>query len=63
MFAMRVSNSGKAIHIAFAAQAHAAFLEGHVLAFEHFGGVPARIRYDNLKPAVVPKAGDCPRFG
>ena len=22
-------------------------------AFEHFGGVPARVRYDNLKPAVV----------
>jgi hypothetical protein len=28
-------------------------LEGHVLAFAHFGGVPGRIRYDNLKPAVV----------
>jgi hypothetical protein len=24
-----------------------------VLAFEYFGGVPGRIRYDNLKPAVV----------
>jgi hypothetical protein len=24
-----------------------------VLAFEHFGSVPGRIRYDNLKPAVV----------
>ena len=23
------------------------------MAFEHFGGVPGRIRYDNLKPAVV----------
>jgi hypothetical protein len=28
-------------------------LEGHVLAFEHFGGVPRRVRYDNLKAAVV----------
>ncbi len=24
-----------------------------MLAFAHFGAVPARIRYDNLKPAVV----------
>ena len=24
-----------------------------MLAFAHFGGVPARIRYDNLKPAVI----------
>ena len=29
------------------------FFDGHVRAFEHFGGVPARVRYDNLKPAVV----------
>jgi transposase len=28
-------------------------LDGHVRAFAHFGGVPARVRYDNLKPAVV----------
>src|SRR5262249_46717610 len=27
--------------------------EGHVLAFEYFGAVPGRVRYDNLKPAVV----------
>lgn len=33
--------------------AQEAFLDGHVRAFEHFGGVPARIRYDNLKPAVT----------
>jgi hypothetical protein len=25
-------------------------VEGHVLAFEYFGAVPGRIRYDNLKP-------------
>jgi transposase len=53
MFVMRLSHSGKAFHVAFATQAQEAFLEGHVLAFEHFGAVPARIRYDNLKPAVV----------
>lgn len=27
--------------------------EGHVAGFEHFGGAPARIRYDNLTSAVV----------
>ncbi|WP_460359376.1 IS21 family transposase [Mycobacterium sp. ZZG] len=53
MFVMRLSHSGKAFHVAFATQAQEAFLEGHVLAFEHFGGVPVRIRYDNLKPAVI----------
>jgi transposase len=53
MFVMRLSHSGKAFHVAFGTQAQEAFLEGHVLAFEHFGGVPARVRYDNLKPAVV----------
>ena len=53
MFVMRLSHSGRAFHVAFGTQAQEAFLEGHVLAFEHFGGVPARVRYDNLKPAVV----------
>jgi transposase len=53
LFVLRLSCSGRAFHVAFATQAQEAFLEGHVLAFEHFGAVPARIRYDNLKPAVV----------
>jgi len=53
MFVMRLSNSGRAFHAAFGTQAQEAFLEGHVLAFDHFGGVPGRIRYDNLKPAVT----------
>jgi transposase len=53
MFVMRMSHSGKAFHVAFATQAQEALLEGHVLAFEHFGAVPARVRYDNLKPAMV----------
>jgi len=29
------------------------FLDGHVRAFEYFGGVPHRIAYDNLKCAVI----------
>lgn len=53
MFVMRLSCSGRAYHVAFITQGQEAFLQGHVLAFNHFGGVPARIRYDNLKPAVV----------
>jgi transposase len=53
MFVMRLSHSGRTFHLAFGNQAQESFLEGHVHAFEHFGGVPGRIRYDNLKPAVV----------
>lgn len=53
LFVMRLSHSGRAFHVAFATQAQEAFLEGHVLALQHFGAVPGRIRYDNLKPAVI----------
>jgi transposase len=54
MFCMRLSHSGRGFHLAFSNQAQEAFLEGHVEAFEHFGGVPTgMIRYDNLKDAVI----------
>ena len=53
MFCMRLSYSGRAFHVAFCHQAQEAFFEGHRLAFEHFGGVPVRVRYDNLKAAVI----------
>src|SRR6202011_637245 len=53
MFVMRLCCSGKAFHAAFTSQGQEAFLQGHVLAFAHFGGLPGRIRYDNLKPAVI----------
>jgi transposase len=54
MFCMRLSASGRGFHEAFGNQAIESFLEGHVHAFEHFGGVPAgMVRYDNLKDAVV----------
>ena len=53
LFVMRLSQAGKAFHVAFTTQAQEAFLEGHVLAFDYYGGVPGRIRYDNLKPAVI----------
>lgn len=53
MFCLRLSHSGRGFHVAFCHQAQEAFLAGHVLAFEHFGAVPALIRYDNLKSAVI----------
>jgi transposase len=54
MFCMRLSHSGKAFHFGYANQTQESFLDGHVRAFEAFGGVPTgMIRYDNLKPAVV----------
>jgi transposase len=53
MFVMRLSASGKAFHRIYANEAQEVFIDGHVRAFEHFSGVPTRIRYDNLKPAVV----------
>lgn len=53
LFVMRLSASGKAFRRAYVHQAQEVFLDGHVRAFEHFGGVPERIRYDNLKAAVT----------
>jgi transposase len=38
---------------AFPAETTEAFLEGHVRAFAHFGGVPTRILYDNTRIAVA----------
>jgi transposase len=54
MFVMRLSHSGKAVHIAYGNTAQESFLDGHVKAFTVLGGVPTgMIRYDNLTPAVV----------
>lgn len=53
MFVMRLSASGKAFHRVYLNQAQEVFSDGHVRAFDHFGGVPGRVRYDNLKPAVA----------
>ncbi len=53
MFVMRLSASARAFHFVSFNQAQEVFIEGHVRAFAHFGGVPARVRYDNLKTAVV----------
>ena len=53
LFVLRLSASGKSVHVAFTSQGQEAFLEGHVRAFAQLGGVPGRIRYDNLKAAVA----------
>lgn len=53
IFIMRLSASGRAYPRAYLNEAQEVFLDGHVRAFDHFGGVPGRIRYDNLKAAVV----------
>ncbi len=52
IFHLRLSHSGRAVHVAFASEGQEAFLEGHVAAFARRGGVPGRIRYDNLTKAV-----------
>ncbi|MCH6471189.1 IS21 family transposase [Sinomonas terrae] len=53
MFIMRLSHSGRAVHRVYSTQSQEAFLEGHLEAFDEFGGVPTRhIRYDNLSSAV-----------
>ncbi len=53
LFTLRLSFSGRAVHRAYATQGQEAFLEGHQVAFEIFGGTPMfHIRYDNLKAAV-----------
>jgi transposase len=53
LFVMRLSASGKTFRRAYVHQCGESFYDGHVEAFEFFGGVPVRIRYDNLKAAVI----------
>jgi transposase len=53
MFVLRLSHSGKAVHVAYANQAQESFFDGLVTAFDTVGGVPGRVRLDNLKPAVI----------
>lgn len=54
MFVLRLSHSGRAVHLAYGNTAQESFLDGHVRAFAGLGGVPTgMIRYDNLTPAVI----------
>ena len=52
LFVMRLCYSRKIFVMAFPRQRQEAFFAGHVAAFHHFGGVPERLAYDNLKAAV-----------
>lgn len=52
LFAFRLSFSGMAVHRVYASCAQEALLEGHVTSFDVLGGIPERISYDNLTPAV-----------
>ena len=45
--------STQAFHRAYVNEAQESFTDAHVRAFERFGGVPRRVRYDNLKTAVT----------
>jgi transposase len=54
VFVMRLNYSRRSFVMAFPSQKQEAFFEGHVRAFEHFGGVPHRLSYDNLTTAVKP---------
>jgi transposase len=52
LFVMRLSYSRRLFVMAFPSQRQEAFFLGQVRAFHHFGGVPHRLTYDNLKTAV-----------
>ena len=52
LFQLRLCHSGAAFAAAFLNETQQAFLEGHAEAFAFLGGVPARVRYDNLGSAV-----------
>ena len=52
LFFMRSCFSGAAFSMASPVETQQAFLEGHALAFDWFGGVFGEVRYDNLGSAV-----------
>lgn len=52
IFHMRACFSGREFHMAFRHQNQQAFIEGHIAAFNYFGGIFKLIRYDNLTSAV-----------
>ena len=53
MFVMRLMHSGRDYACLYMRQDQTSFLDAHVRAFAHFGFVPNRIAYDNLKAAVA----------
>lgn len=53
LFSMWLAFSTRAFHRAYVNEAQESFTDAHVRAFERFDGVVRRVRYDNLKTAVV----------
>jgi len=53
MFVLRLMHSGRDFAWLYPRQDQVCFLDGHVRAFEHFGAVPHRLAYDNLRAAVA----------
>jgi transposase len=53
LFLMREMHAGWDAAFLYERADQVSFLDGHVRAFELFGGVPQRLVYDNLKPAVA----------
>lgn len=61
-FVMTLSYSRRGFLYFFFDQRLPSFLQGHVGAFEAFGGVPRVILYDNLKAVVTQRMGDAILF-
>jgi hypothetical protein len=53
LFLLRLMYSGRDFAWIYERQDQVSFLDGHVRAFAHLGGIPARVAYDNLRSAVV----------
>src|SRR5687768_8761936 len=53
LFLLRLMYSGRDFGWIYERQDQISFLDGHVRAFAHFEGVPARLAYDNLRAAVA----------
>ena len=53
LFSMWLAFSTRGFHRAYVNEAQESFTDAHVRAFEHFGGVPRMVRYDNLKTAAI----------
>ena len=58
LFLMRLPASGIDVVSLYLRQDQVCFLDGHVRGFRQLGGVPLRIGYDNLKPAVKKLVGN-----
>ena len=56
-FLMHLPYSGRSFAWLYDSCDQIAFLDGHVRAFAHFGGVPERLVYDNLSAAVRRRVG------